>query len=84
MFKNKKIVALALLAVMLIVPFASAFAAVTNDWIRIFQDAVNAVPNLVAESNAVLAAATLYAKVPTALKFRMFFACCKSLFRNLY
>lgn len=65
MFKNKKIVALALLAVMLIVPFASAFAAVTNDWIRVFQDAVNAVPNLAAESNAVLAAAMLYAGAPT-------------------
>lgn len=42
MFKNKKIVALALLAVMLIVPFASAFAVVDQDYIANWDNAANA------------------------------------------
>lgn len=42
MFKNKKIVALALLAVMLIVPFASAFAVVDQDYIVNWDNAADA------------------------------------------
>ena len=67
MFKNKKIVALALLAVMLIVPFASAFAAApTNDFIHLFKDAVGELPaNLVLLATTVNLKAVAYSTDPT-------------------